>query len=257
MKKIVLIITGLLFLVFANANTILYSDDFESYTSGQLICPQNPAWWNTWDDDRGGPNDAFVSTEQWHSFNRSIKIEHLTDILLMLGNKTRGIYHLQFYMYVVPGYGGYLNTQYEQVPGNGLWMFEIDIEPDGDFWAIYDNNNWRKVGNFNVNRWFKIDLFYNLNKDKYYITIDDQILFNGTISTGNYGDGGYTQLGALNLWSDDDFMNYYNYGYTNIYFVDDFLYEQIQPLIPIRSWSIAIGIILILTYVLVRYRRMG
>lgn len=115
----------------STSQTIL-SDDFESYTAGQLLAA-NSDLWTTWS---GGVDaeDATVSSDQASSGTNSTLIEGTigpTDLILPFPEDyTSGVYEITLKMYVASGYGGYWNVQESSTPGQG-WLFEIYLDDAG------------------------------------------------------------------------------------------------------------------------------
>ncbi|MBW7859430.1 MAG: hypothetical protein H3C43_14335, partial [Leptonema sp. (in: Bacteria)] len=61
--------------------TILFADDFESYTAGLKLAQQAPTVWTTWSNAPGGSEDAEVTTEQAYGGTKSVKVVYNNDLV--------------------------------------------------------------------------------------------------------------------------------------------------------------------------------
>ena len=124
MKKFYLMISLLMLTGLLQAQTVLFSDNFDSYTAGQRLCSQNNTDWTTWSNAPGTSEDAYVSSEQAYSGGNSLKIAGTNDIIYRFSNQTSGVFDIEF-RYFVPssGNGAYFNIQHYYNPGVE-WAFE-------------------------------------------------------------------------------------------------------------------------------------
>jgi len=100
-KHLSLIIILLLLSANLFAQTVLFSDDFESYITTQKLAEQSSATeWTTWSGSTGGSEDATITTEQAFSAPNSAKIITNNDLVLDLGGKTTRRYQVKFQLYV-------------------------------------------------------------------------------------------------------------------------------------------------------------
>ncbi|MBP5206775.1 MAG: hypothetical protein J6Z44_08305, partial [Bacteroidales bacterium] len=110
MKKILL---SLMFVFAATslmfAQTVVFSDNFDSYTAGSHLAQSNSAW-TTWSNAPGGAEDGVISTAQAVSTPNSLYISGSNDQVYPFGNYTTGHYTLTFNYYVPStGNGAYFN----------------------------------------------------------------------------------------------------------------------------------------------------
>ena len=122
MRKFLLLFAALALSLIAFSQTVLYEDDFESYTVGTYIAVDNPTWWTTWSNDPGSGEDAKISDVYSNSPTKSILINKVgtaaTDLILKLGDKVSGVYEVNWYIYVPAGKAGYYNFQhFQDLPG--------------------------------------------------------------------------------------------------------------------------------------------
>ena len=97
---------------FMFAQTVVFSDNFDSYTAGSHLAQSNSAW-TTWSSAPGSSEDGVISSTQAASAPNSLYITGSNDQLYPFGNYTTGHYTLTFNYYVPStGNGGYFNIQH-------------------------------------------------------------------------------------------------------------------------------------------------
>ena len=76
MRKILLsaVFASALFMSNAEAQTT-FSENFDSFNSGDQIALSDPVNWTTWSNQPGSAEDAFISDEQAFSGTNSLKLE--------------------------------------------------------------------------------------------------------------------------------------------------------------------------------------
>jgi hypothetical protein len=121
MKKSTLILVIIMMATLGvQSQTVLYSDNFDSYTMGGYLAIQDPTWFGTWENKPGTGQDALISKAFANSPKLSVLVDETggaTDLLLKLGDKTTGSYELKWMMYVESGKAAYYNIQHFQTPG--------------------------------------------------------------------------------------------------------------------------------------------
>ena len=143
-----------------------YTDNFESYTTGGYIAVQNPTWWTTWSNLPGSGEDGQISTDFASSPTKSVLCDlspGATDLVWKLGNKTSGIWEVNFDYYVQTGYSGYYNIQKTEVPGT-QWAFELYFHTDGSA-ALYAGSSTPITFSYPKNTWFPVVNHINLDAD--------------------------------------------------------------------------------------------
>jgi hypothetical protein len=181
----------------------LYEDDFESYNVLDYIAESNPTWWTTWGNVPGTGEDGYVSDDFAHSPTQSIFIDPddgLTDLILKLGNKTSGVFFLEWYVYVEAGYQGYYNVQHFESPG---------IEWAYDVWFYDDGTGELMVGNiyypftYTQGTWTKVENYFNIDEDMASLTIGGTEVHSWPFSYQTQETTGTNQLGGVDFWTDD------------------------------------------------------
>lgn len=129
MKKITYLLGAMLLSTSINAQ--LFSDDFESYTTGALG-PQSLSW-TTWSGTEGGAEDGIVSTAQASSGTKSIYFNSTVagggpqDCVLDFGPVyNSGVFTYESKFYINSGKSAYFNFQATQVIGT-TWALNVNM----------------------------------------------------------------------------------------------------------------------------------
>ncbi|HET8810394.1 MAG TPA: plastocyanin/azurin family copper-binding protein, partial [Flavobacteriaceae bacterium] len=197
--------------------SFLIDDDFESYTAGPM--GTQATWWTTWSGTTGGTEDIEVSTLQANSGTQSGLIAEgsVQDALLLLGNKTSGVYEISWDMYVPTGKVGYWNIQESETPGVA-WNadFYVGDTASGGTAGLITHDQSGVTIPYTSDTWFNVKLIVDLNNYVFSAKINNTPFL---ISEPYPG----VQLGAMNFYSTDA---------NNRYFIDDVLFEQASCIPP-------------------------
>src|SRR5690606_38036075 len=138
MKRSVLIACGsILSASVLQAQTIIYQENFDTYTAGAYVAQTAGDPWTTWSNAPGTAEDVMISDEQANSAPNSMLVATGTpaggpgDMVLKLGNRTEGVFGLSWMMYIPSGFGGYFNLQHNETIGSGSWMIDVTFRADG------------------------------------------------------------------------------------------------------------------------------
>ncbi|TRW23377.1 T9SS type A sorting domain-containing protein [Flavobacterium zepuense] len=214
MKKIYILAFALSGLV-ANAQ---FSDDFESYTSGDQLLDGH---WSSWS---GNASEAIeVSSDEASGGDLSGYIGDTgQDALLLLGNKTSGTYTVQFDM-LIPAdrwaFYGFMDAEdtesefslsmyanfFTNAQGQLAWGFNTD---DG-FTAV-------ALADFVPEEWFTVTHEINLDDNTVVIKKDDVVLFEGDFPSAE------ASFGQIDFWS----LNNETDGNNNTYYIDNIQYVE-------------------------------
>jgi hypothetical protein len=224
MKKIYKFFLVLLCVIFTSgvvsAQTLLYEDDFESYTTGGYVAEQNPDWWITWSGGTGGGEDGIISETVSHSPVKSVLIDETggaTDLLWLLGDKTSDLYNVSFWMYVPSGYGGYYNFQHFEAPGIE-WAIEMYFHTDGSTRFIIAGDD--IVMNYPHDTWFYMEHIIDLDSEIAQAYMDGVLITEWLWSLQYNGTPGANQLGAIDFFAGAEGAD------TPKYYFDDVKYTQ-------------------------------
>lgn len=230
MRKLLLLMATAMLPFLSTSQTIL-SDDFESYTAGQLLAA-NSDLWTTWS---GGVDaeDATVSSDQASSGTNSTLIEGTigpTDLILPFPEDyTSGVYEITMKMYVASGYGGYWNVQESSTPGQG-WLFEIYLDDAGGGYLYAGGANAATVS-YTPDTWFDVKLHVDLDADWAQFYLGGNMIYEWQWSLGADGSGAANQLGGM------DFFAYAAGGADCHYYFDDIKLAKILPTVPGELWD--------------------
>ena len=181
---------------FVFAQTVVFSDNFDSYTAGSHLAQSNPAW-TTWSSAPGSAEDGVISSAQASSAPNSLYITGSNDQVYPFGNYTTGHYTLTFNYYVPStGNGAYFNIQHILLQ---QWALEC-----------YFNNNgtgYLSVGgaeiNFNYpsNAWFPIEFDVDMDNDQAILTVNNVLVHTWQFSYQQGNTNGINQLAGINFYA--------------------------------------------------------
>lgn len=204
-----------------HGQTVLLEEGFDAYTEGSGMVDNDPTNWAIWP----GGADQVVSTAFAQSGTNSMACISDDaanggpgDLLLLLGDRTTGIYDLGWSMYIPADKGGYFNLQHaEDVGSSGSFGLEAAFA-GGTVTATAGGSE--ATGTYVPGEW--TDILINVDIDN-----GGAALFvNGTaVTTWDFTqdtEGGTVtpQLGAI------DFYSYGDGTAQGEYYVDDISYVQ-------------------------------
>lgn len=223
---------------FSPMPTVLYSDDFESYTAGQFIAVVNPTWWTTWSNNPGSAEDGEIVDDYASSGTNSVVIDKSpteADLILKLGNKTSGSFDLNWMMYVESNYAGYHNIQHFEAPGIE-WAFEVYFLADGTG-ELYAGSSTPFTFTYPQDTWFMVQHLIDIDNDWIQLYIDNVMVHEWPFSYESTAPGGTNQLGGV------DFFAGAVTGETPKYYFDDVNFIQqaasTDPVIVVDPTSIS------------------
>lgn len=199
----------------------IYTDDFESYTLGDYVAVSNPDFWTTWSDLPGSAEDALIVDEQSSSPVQSVKVDGTTDLVLKLGNKTSGVYVVEWMMYVPDGFGAYYNFQHFEAPGVEFAV-EVYFKVDGTGFMHAGGQN-TATFTFAHDAWFPVSTVVDLDNDWVQTFYDDVLIYEWQWSMQSDGTAGTNQLGGVDFYAGADGTE------TPTYFFDDVNYVALVP----------------------------
>jgi hypothetical protein len=200
MKKLLFSFVMLVAIFAIHAQTVIYQDNFDSYTAGTKLVLQNNVNWTTWSNAPGGVEDPVVSTEQSQSASNSVKITADNDLLYKFSNQTTGIYKVEFDYYVPSsGLGGYFNNQHYASPGQ-QWAVEVYFNPGGTGYLLAGSNTQISF-TFPSNQWFHIIFDVDLDDDNAKLTINGTVAHTWPYHYQANNQNGICQLGSMNFYA--------------------------------------------------------
>ncbi|MBR4911294.1 MAG: T9SS type A sorting domain-containing protein [Bacteroidales bacterium] len=202
---------------FTFAQTVVFSDNFDSYTAGSHLAQSNSAW-TTWSSAPGSSEDGVISSTQAASAPNSLYITGSNDQLYPFGNYTTGHYTLTFNYYVPStGNGGYFNIQHIL---KNQWALECYFNSTGGGYLSVGGQEY----NFSspTNAWFPIEFDVDMDNDQATLTINNVAVHTWPFSYQQGNTNGVNQLAGINFYAGAP------NNATGTYYVDDFIVTEVS-----------------------------
>lgn len=206
MKKLTLLTAAAAFAFSSQAQ--LFSDDFESYSTGSYLGPQSTEW-TTWSGNEGGAEDVQISSARALSGANSIYFAGggSQDILLDLGQQyTSGVFTFTTNLFVASGSKAYFNLQGGAMAGQ-TWAMDCFIDDNG--LNIQEAGAVSLSASAPMDTWFEMTIVANLSTGIWETIIDGQ-------SVGKW-------INAVNAVSS---INYYPIDGSYKFYVDDVSFDH-------------------------------
>ena len=203
----------------SNAQTVLLEESFDSYADSSGMVTNDPAHWVIWDPGE----DQVVSTAFAQSGTNSLAcISNAVaggpgDLLLLLGDKTTGIFDLGWSMYIPSGKGGYFNIQHAEDVSTPSFAAEVKFA-GGTVTVTADNTD--LTGTYVPDEWADILLNVDLDNAGAALFVNGTPVTTWAFDTQTDGTAGDSQLGAI------DFYSYGDGTALGEYYLDDISYVQ-------------------------------
>lgn len=199
--------------------TVLYESGFDDYTVGQMVALDDPTgFWTTWSDDPGGDEDAFIVDDESASPDNSAKVDGLTDLLFLMGDKKTGKYQLNFKYFVPAGYGGYYNIQHFEEAGKE-YAYDVFFSA-----AEGENNGYIEAVDpdpvsftYTHDSWVQIENIFDLDNDMVEVWIEGVLVLDAQFSNPTL------QLGAADIWAGAPDID------IPLYYLDDVEFIELVP----------------------------
>lgn len=205
---------------FVTAQTVVFSDNFDSYPAGSRLSQVNSAW-ETWSGTSGGNDDGIISNTQAYSAPNSLYIEQDIDQLYPFNSYTSGHYIIDFQLYIPSptqnpsGPGAYFNVQHIL---RGQWAFECRFDNNSTGCLLVGGSQYNF--NYSFNTWIPVHIDMDLDNDQASLTINNNLIhswpFHYTISTTT----GDNRLDAMNICAGTVLKK--------IFYVDDFVVTEVS-----------------------------
>lgn len=220
MKKILL---SLMFVFAATslmfAQTVVFSDNFDSYTAGSHLAQSNSAW-TTWSNAPGGAEDGVISTAQAVSTPNSLYISGSNDQVYPFGNYTTGHYTLTFNYYVPSsGNGAYFNIQHILLQ---QWALECYFYNTGGGYLSVGGSEYTFSCSTDV--WFPIEFDVDMDNDQASLTVNNVLVHTWPFSYQQGNVNGTNQLAGINFYAGSPISG----SNSGSYYVDDFVVTEVS-----------------------------
>jgi hypothetical protein len=219
-KHLLLTVITCLAFSFSASAQFTYSEDFESFTAGDLIVNTDPDFWSTWTPPYTANQDAPVSNEQASSGDNSLLLESEgtagpVDVVLNFGEKFEfGTFDFSSSIYVATGKGAYWNFQAEVAIGTA-WALEFIFLGDGTY-ALRSDGTIHMQGTYTQGEWFDVSLQADMLSNNWVFSIND-------VEQGSFSNS-INSIASLNLYPFEE-----NVG--SKYFIDDISVSYEPPVL--------------------------
>lgn len=214
MKKPLLVLTALGMSLGLSAQTVIFEDNFDSYTADLGVAEQSLTW-DTWDGSAGA--DGAVSTDFAFSGANSAKIEGMTtDLVLPMGPYSEGKYDLKFKMLLTEA-GGYFNLLHQWSATSTTYQWAVDV-----FFAADGTVTWTSGGaaggdtSVALGEWFDVQVTADMDMDMGYLYINGT-----TVSSWQWSLNNANGTAGLNVLAAADFFGTNDAGGEGLYYIDD------------------------------------
>lgn len=222
MKKLLLFASVIAAGPLLTAQTVLFEDDFESYTVGEGIAAQaSDVGWQLW--TAGQPQmDAMVSDMQASSGTNSIHLLQSAgvDIVYDVGTPLiTGKYDIEFKMYIPAGKEGYFNVMHNwdlNSTNNYEWAADVYFSANGQVTWTTGFTDGGAVA-FDHDTWFDMKVAVDMDADlaKIYYNGEELVAWQWSLNNAD-GMPGLNQFKVVNFFA-------YGPSQTNgDYYIDDF-----------------------------------
>lgn len=201
-----------------------FTDNFDSYTAGQKLCPQSSGNWTTWSNAPGGVEDVLVSSADASSpsnslyFSTSAQTGGPVDLVRNFGVLNTGQFDLDFNIKVETGKAGYFNLQRNATIGQ-VWAMDCFFNDNGTLLINNQNGLDFSGATYPQNTWFNFKISINFNTNNWEVFIDN-------VSVGSFSNP-VNQIASIDIFPTDQ-----NSPYSCGYFIDDFHYEITPYTLP-------------------------
>ena len=229
MKKILSFFVMVAAVFALHSQTVIFEDNFDSYTAGIGLVAQNSTNWAVWENP-GKVTDPLISTDQAQSTPNSVFITGDNDIIFQFQNQTTGVYKLEFDYYVPSANNGaYFNIQKFATPGKE-WACEIFFRPNGTGYMLAGTTSTSHTTfTYPTNQWFHIVFDMDLNNDAATFTVNGTVVrtwpFHYTAQSQT-GTNAICQLGSVNFYAGAPG------NAIGTYYLDNFKAWEITPPTP-------------------------
>lgn len=217
MKRPLLFTIFMAIALFGMAQTVVFSDNFDSYTAGSYLAQSNSAW-TTWSNMPGTSQDGVISNTQAASTPNSLYISGSNDQVFPFGNYTTGHYTIAFNYYVPSsGNGAYFNVQHVLLQ---QWAFECYFYNTGSGSLSVNNTTYQFT--YSCDTWFPVLVDIDMDNDIISLTINNALVQTWVFSSTT-SDPGVNQLAGINFYAGSPISNQ-----PGTYYVDDFVVTELN-----------------------------
>ena len=202
---------------FMFAQTVVFSDNFDTYTAGSHLAQSNPAW-TTWSSAPGSAEDGVISSTQAASAPNSLYISGSNDQVYPFGNYTTGHYTLTFNYYVPSsGSGAYFNIQHVLLQ---QWALECYFNSTGGGYLSVGGSEYNFTSP--TDAWFPIEFDVDMDNDQATLTVNSVLVHTWPFSYQQGNTNGTNQLAGINFYAGAP------NNASGTYYVDNFVVTEVS-----------------------------
>lgn len=199
------------------AQTVVFSDNFDTYTAGSHLAQSNSAW-TTWNNAPGGSEDGVISSAQAASAPNSLYISGSNDQVYPFGNYTTGHYTLTFNYYVPSsGNGAYFNIQHILLQ---QWALECYFNSTGGGYLSVGGTEYNFTSP--TDAWFPMEFDVDMDNDQATLTVNNELVHTWPFSYQQGNTNGVNQLAGINFYAGAP------NNASGSYYVDDFVVTEVS-----------------------------
>jgi hypothetical protein len=216
MKKIYSFAMAIALAFSLNAQTPVFSDNFDVYTAGSGVVASNSSW-SFWS---ATPSDATVSNLYASSLANSAEINgQAVDLVLPMGPYTTGKYVTSFNMLIPTGStGAYFNGLHTWSASSTAYEWGMDMFFDGagaSSVVIGSATTASPISN-PIDQWFAMKIIIDLDVDSIWVKMDNNLIAASKWSLNNAdGTQGLNQLSGFDFFGTDMAQG------QGLYYIDD------------------------------------
>ncbi len=207
-------------------------ENFEAYRLG-AIGPQSRCW-TTWSGREGGDEDGSVRENQGNQYLRIKGTRSgggAQDVVLKLGDKTSGKYHLSFNLWMWKGEKGYFNILHRFNAGSGTDEWAQEVHFDGNRGGTLEIGGRDYSFTYEQDKWLQVFQVINIDDNTTSLYIDNQLIQTWPFSYQANRTRGTKKLSAI---------NFYPPGTDYTFYIDNFSldrFEYLSEVPPIQTRS--------------------
>ena len=197
--QMIVVLMALSVVTFAQIN-----EDFESYNAGEQLVTQAIAqgldYWTTWSGTPGSAEDPMVSSALG---TKSVVLEGTNDAVLLLGDKTSGVFNLEFDFYVPAGKFGYFNVLQVFAGAGSEWGMQAFFDAGG-VGSVDAGGEGAGSFTYSYDTWTPVKMLIDLDTDFAEMWVNGASVITWTWSGGTFGTGTINQLAAFGIFAWDE-----------------------------------------------------
>lgn len=214
-----------------NQHADYFCDDFQEYTPWQKLGPQSSCW-TTWTGQEGGAKDGDVKRNNTTT-NQYLKIKGNNphggghqDVVLQLGDRMSGCYHLDFKIWLFAGDKGYYNILHKFNANNSnhdeQWASNVYFDGHGTGRLIVKNVAYYFT--YKMGEWIDVSQHFDLDNDLTELHIDGKKVLRWRFS--NQAVSAHPGIKKLSA------IDFYPVNNTHEFYIDEVVFEKATNFSP-------------------------